>query len=126
MGFHEPGEIRAASSYGAKRAGGNKRGFELWSQKSRGNKGGFRLRAISRTWGTGEISAAFLLGDFSHPWGTGEISATFVEAGEISGGFQGEISATCAWLVWLRPRHTGSYNNSTFPYPLLYPFYPQN
>jgi hypothetical protein len=41
-------------------------------------------------------------------------------------GFPGEISAAFAWSVWLRPRHTQPYTNGTFPYPLLYPFYPQN
>ena len=89
MGFHEPGEISAASSYGAKRAGGNKRGFELWSQKTGEISAAFALGRFLAPGGTGEISAAFASRRFLAPWGTGEISATFVEAaGRISAAFR--------------------------------------
>ena len=94
VGSQQPGEISAASSCGAKRAGRNRRGF--------------RLRAISRTLVAGGNKRGFRL------------------AGRNKRGFPGEISAPFDWSVSLRPRHTGPYNNGTLPYPLLYPFYPQN
>ena len=119
MGFHEPGEISAASTHvGSQQPGEISAASSCGAKRAGRNRRGFRLRAISRTLVPGEISAAFLLGRFLAPWGPGEISAAF--------GWPGEISAAFAWSVWLRPRHTASYNNGTFPYPLLYPFYPQN
>ena len=112
VGSQQPGEISAASSCGAKRAGRNRRGF--------------RLRAISRTLVAGRNKRGFSSRAISRTLVAGGNKRGFRLAGRNKRGFPGEISAAFAWSVWLRPRHTVSYNNGTFPYPLLYPFYPQN